>query len=110
MQYLVIDKVPEAPGMGNLAMAMRDTYIEITPPSEENDWKGQYESFFEKVGLGIIQMRQELFQVGEILITEDGERECVGAGRKPSKWSVHYSSFDNIEAAVQRSKEVCGLT
>lgn len=109
MQYLVIIKVPDAPDMGNLAIPMYDTYVETVQPSVENNFTGQYHSLFEQTGLGIILMRQEVFRAGEILITEDGERECVGAGRKPSKWSVEYECLDNIEDAVTLSKTICGM-
>jgi len=109
MQYLVITKVPEAPSSGNLALIHLDTYIETEPPhyhAPDGTFEGKYTSMLEQIGLGFLMLRQEVFQLGEVLITQDGERECVPPGRKPSKWNVEYETFDSIEEAVAKAREL----
>jgi len=109
MQYIVITKVPKVPSSGNLALAHLDTYIETESPhyhAPDGTFEGKYTSLLEKIGLGFLFLRQEVFQLGEVLITQDGERECVGAGRKPSKWNVEYEVFDSIEMAVAKAREL----
>ncbi len=101
MKYLVITEVPPHPNEGNLAIPGESIYID-TQMLEEGEETPRFRSF----GLSLLALRQPVFLPGEIIITDDGERECVGHGRKPAKWDVKYETFDSIDDAVERSKDV----
>jgi len=54
-----------------------------------------------------IELREPVFNVGEILILDESGREVGYPGRKPSKWLVTCELFgDDLDAAIKRSKEV----
>ena len=53
-----------------------------------------------------LALRAPVFTLGEVLICDGDGREVVGAGRKPSKWSVGHESFSTAEEAVARAREV----
>ena len=53
-----------------------------------------------------VNAKLPVFQLGEILILDNNGREVNGVGRKPSKWSVEYKTFNNIDEAVQMSKNL----
>jgi len=46
-----------------------------------------------------------VFSLGEILIMDSHDR-TIPDGRKPSKWSVTYETFNDIEKAIKRAREV----
>ena len=46
-----------------------------------------------------------VFSIGEILIMDSNDR-TIPDGRKPSKWSVTYETFNDIEKAIKRAREV----
>ena len=47
-----------------------------------------------------VRVRVEVWEVGEILILNENEREVSGRGRKPYKWGVAVKVFDRIEDAI----------
>ena len=100
MEYLVITEVPAEPSEGNLSMPMSLVYVDtvMTEEPEIPRWRD--------FGLGHLALRQPVFTVGEVIITDDGERECIGHGRKPSKWDVKYQTFDSIDDAVAFAKDL----
>jgi len=102
--FQVITKVPPLEAGGNLAIPHVPWLQEIEPPNELNSWMGRYEVF--NMGAAVLSFRQPVFELGEIVITADGDREIVGAQRKASKWEVEVEEFDNIEGAVTRSQEI----
>lgn len=57
---------------------------------------------------GIEQMafRTPVFTPGEILILDEDGRELAGRYRKPSKWGVSYETYINVEAAIDRARDV----
>jgi hypothetical protein len=46
-----------------------------------------------------------VFKLGEILVMDSNDR-TIPDGRKPSKWGVSYETFDNIDDAIKRAREV----
>lgn len=56
--------------------------------------------------IALLHLRSEVFDLGEILVMGEDGREVGGAGRKPSKWDVSTESFNKVEDAVARSREV----
>lgn len=89
-QIATVTKVPdplEDPRGGNMAAAI--TYG--LPP--------------ELAYLVLINGRVPVFTLGEILILDEDDRD-VGTTRKPSKWSIEITHFDNLDAAIRCSKVV----
>lgn len=54
----------------------------------------------------MLRGRVPVFDLGEILVLDENDREISGRGRKPSKWEVDCEYFDNIEAAITRARAV----
>jgi len=101
--YLVITRVPPDGDWTNLAMAL-DLWID--PQSEGKPMDTPHKSVVDVYGArAAIMFKAPVFAVGEVIITRDGDRECVGAGRKPSKWGVEYEEFTSIEDAVKCAEE-----
>lgn len=46
-----------------------------------------------------------VFTLGEIMVMDSSGR-TIPDGRKPSKWFVTYETFNNINDAVKRAKEI----
>lgn len=106
--FAVITEVPADDDLaGNMALAGM-IWLEVEPMRPENDYKAKFEPISKSIGAGILALRQRVFELGEILILDGSGREVGGMGRKPSKWSVTTEEFDDIEAAVARSREVTG--
>jgi hypothetical protein len=103
-QFQVITMVPPVDEDGNLAMAFTPLIEQIEQPRESNDYKGKYRKV--DFGLAFLNLRQPVFQLGEIVIVNSDGREVICDGRKASKWFVEYEEFDNIEDAIRRSQEV----
>lgn len=53
----------------------------------------------------LIKGRIPVFTLGEILILDENDRD-VGTTRKPSKWSIETTDFDNLEDAIKCSEAV----
>ena len=53
-----------------------------------------------------VNAKLPVFHLGEILILDNSGREVGGLCRKPSKWSVEFQEFDNLDEAVQKSKNL----
>jgi len=104
MIFQVITKVPPLTEGGNLAIPMVPLLEEIESMSEANDWKGKYKPV--ELGLAMLTLRQPVFKLGEIVITNSGDREAISPQRKASKWDVEVEEFDSIEDAVKRSQEI----
>lgn len=47
-----------------------------------------------------VRVRVEVWEVGELLILDESEREVSGRCRKPYKWGVGLKVFDRIEDAI----------
>lgn len=78
---------------------IEDTYL-IDPPKTDQ----LIEAIRNKT---VIDAKVEVFQVGEVLICDSvGEREIPYPGRKPSKWTVSYERYDDIQEALKRSVDV----
>lgn len=109
MKIAVITEVPEAPDMGNLA-AVIEIYFQTEQPSVENEFTGSYCALHEVdpnlAMIALLHLRQPVFFLGETFIIDEHEREVGGHMRKPSKWSVSYEVFDDIDMACLRSEEV----
>ena len=103
--FAVITEIPDADAgqSGNLASAT-DLYRVVEPPSDTNDWQSRVERVPIMLALNF---RQPAFALGEILILNAGtDREIGGIQRKPSKWFIEYETFDTVEQAIERSREV----
>jgi hypothetical protein len=94
--FAVITKVPdiESGETGNLAMAWPLF-------TEENNTAKLLPT---TASFGLLS---PVFDQGEIIVVDDEYgREIGGAGRNPSKWFVECEYFDDVEAAIARSREV----
>lgn len=49
-----------------------------------------------------------VFALGEIIVLDDSGREIGGLGRRPAGWDVDVEHFDDVNAAIKRSREVTG--
>ena len=49
-----------------------------------------------------------VFRLGEIMVMDSEHGRTIPDGRKPSKWFVSYETFEDIELAIKRAKEVVG--
>lgn len=113
---VVVTKVPDRDEQmwGNLAVAGFDlrwatgerdeNHLDKTIPFidalvEMFGSKGQAASF-------LLNMRQEVFALGEILFLDANGRELIGPQRKPDKWLVEVTDVDTIEEAIALSKRV----
>jgi hypothetical protein len=97
-EYAVITKVPNPlDDQGNLALC-GPIYCETR--------ERKIVSAVDILGNAIFAMRSPVFHLSEILILDDYGREPCGLGRNPSKWNIDYETFDNIEAAIEKAKEV----
>jgi hypothetical protein len=101
MKFIVITEVPPEGHRGNLALNT-EVYVD-----EQNDPSAP----LRRVGVAmsapaLVMLRSPVFTLGEVLICGHDERELVGSGRKPTKWGVKTEVFDNVEAAVERAREV----
>lgn len=103
--FCVITKVPNpvTEGAGNLAVAMPLYQLTGKPATEET---GYLEPVVPVDLMLSLNLRAEVFSLGEIVVLDGGEREIGGEGRKPSKWFIEYETFDDIDAAIARSREV----
>jgi hypothetical protein len=54
----------------------------------------------------VIHVCLPVFSLGEILILDSCGREIAGRGRKPSKWSVTYKEFDNLDDAIECANKI----
>jgi hypothetical protein len=102
---MVITKVPGRLEYGNLCNTLE---VYLDPQAKDGEYNDDALDICESLGLPPqlkMFFKVPVFHVGEILIT-DGERELGYPGRKPSKWSVSYETFDNVEKAIERSMEV----
>lgn len=98
-RFAVITKVPEAELMwGNLATAI-DIYQVVS-------WQDNGESVIRVPPALAITLRVPVFGTGEILVLDPSGREIGYPGRKPDKWLVEYEEFDDLDAAVARSREM----
>lgn len=102
MKFIVITRVPDAMAgeAGNLATALGSLFVRVEEPSQSNDWTGKVAS----VGMEALSLLVPVFDLGEIVVADEGGRELVGRLRKPSKWDVGTETFDSIEEAVARSQ------
>lgn len=115
MEIVVVTKVPEAgKESGNLAMAgfdlrwatgkKGDDYLDKTIPF--------LDALTEMLGDGrqaggfLLNLRQPVFALGEILFLDGSGREFTGAGRKPSKWFIEVETVSTIEEAITLSLSV----
>lgn len=90
-QIAVVTKVPDPlddPNGGNMAAA-----ITYGLPSE-------------LAYLVLINGRVPVFTLGEILILDENDRD-YGTTRKPNKWSIAITYFDNLDDATHCSIDVC---
>lgn len=47
-----------------------------------------------------------VFSLGEILIMDEANDRTIPDGRKPNKWDVKYETFNDIDLAIKRAKEI----
>lgn len=106
--YLVITKVPPPGSPLNAALA-GPIYLDPQATGGSIDW--EHDTPMQLIGDAMgnralhLWLRTDVFRLGEVLIT-NGEREVVGAGRRPDKWGVEYEQFDDIDKAIARAHEV----
>lgn len=105
MQFIVITSVPPPGDQGNLALVL-DVFFE--PPATPQNFDNPLPRLVDYVGQPMLALalRAPVFTLGEVLICDFDGRELVGAGRKPSKWSVGAETFQTPEEAVKRAREV----
>jgi len=53
-----------------------------------------------------IWIKLPVFQLGEIIVIDNNDREIGGAERKPDKWLIEYKIFNSIKKAIKKSLEV----
>ena len=96
--FIVITKVPdtEAGEKGNLADNL------LTRGRDGEAYVGVLGEGYTLIG----SVRCLVFEAGEILIVDDNGREVGYPGRKPSKWSVEYEEFDDLDKAVSAALAV----
>ncbi len=105
--FTVITEVPEPESGGNMAAVVG--LYEVAPESEDNPYGLKVRQIDGPRGLDVLlRMRHEVFVLGEILILDEYGREYAGHGRKPDKWSVQTETFDSIDDAIAKAKEVSG--
>jgi len=54
----------------------------------------------------MLHYKASAFELGEILIIDETEREVNVGCRKPDKWDVEYEIFDSVSEAVKRSDRI----
>lgn len=108
MEIVVVTKIPTGEEeSGNLALAgldmfwatgeQDDNYLDKVKPLKDalTEMLGS-----EQQALGfILNLRQRVFEVGEILILNSYGREIGYPGRKPSKWFVETETVSSLEEA-----------
>lgn len=103
-EFAVITSIEEG---GGLAFGL-DVFVVAEKGTEETDYRDKHVRVLDKYGPEVaLALRVPVFTVGEILILDvDSGREAASPGRKPSKWFVTYETFSDVNAAVQRSREL----
>lgn len=106
-----IEVVTRAPKTwGNMALA-GELFLQTEAASSDNDFTPKVESFYTLVRAGVVSpelilnMRQPVFELGEILFFANGEERDIH-GRKPEKWDVTTVAVDNLDVAVVLSRKV----
>jgi len=95
IKYEVVTKIRSIPG--NLALG---TFYKVKPNNfdEAENVTGE---------LMMSGIRSPVFYVGEILIIDsESWREMSYPGRTTTKWDVEAESFDRVEDALARAREV----
>jgi len=103
LRFLVITKVAAPESGGNLAMLMHRLYRQTAQPGPGN-WLGTFGEI--PLGTAILDVRQPVFAVGEILVVDGLGREIGYPGRKPDKWDVEYEGFDDVAVAAARASDL----
>ena len=87
--------------------------ILVSPPDKDGKFMMQALKFTHEHDTTIDLTKQQAlmcntpcFQLGEIMIMDGEYGRTIPDGRKPSKWFVTYETFENIEDAIKRAKEV----
>lgn len=102
--FAVVTRVAEPETGGNLRAALGDVWLDPLAKG------GQHDDVRQPLGKALGQPMLDLFvqvpvfRVGELLLIDGNDRDQFG--RKPSKWDVDVEEFDNIDAAVERVREV----
>ena len=84
-------------------LAMADTIYVVTGSRDadtglESAWPLPFEQSLE--------LRQQVFTLGEVIICDEDGRELVGKGRKAYKWHVEVEEFLLLSEAVRRARKV----
>jgi hypothetical protein len=106
----VVTRVGDPEKGMNMALAIPWVALDPNPyPMDPEFPLGKHVSAAPYLGGLVMNLREPVFRVGEILILDSNDRDALG--RKPSKWDVDLEDFDTIEAAHKRSREVtAGVT
>lgn len=106
----VITKVPniDFKDNGNLS---DDTFMGVIDKFNKNVVFKPYNDYERFKNETKIPVKLEVFQLGEIIVVDDREREIGGYYRKASKWHVEYQLFDpvDIDKAIRLSERVIKL-
>ena len=104
--FCVITGVPTLPDDRNCA----DSFIYVKTDTKDSDEPQYFLECYHDVDDAQMEISVEckvpVFQVGEVLILNDYGREIPYPGRKPSKWYVDYEMYDDLDAALERSRDV----
>lgn len=103
----VITRAPEG-DPDNLASVF-DLWRVVEDRSAANGWTERVEPVIEDGFRGLatlMQLREPVFRVGELLVLDSTGREVSYPGRKPDKWNVDCEIFTDLDRAVTRAREV----
>jgi hypothetical protein len=104
MKIAVVIEAKE--GSGNLAIPGSPLYMVIGQRDASNGYQEQTKKLDILQTLGL---RQQVFEVGEILILDESGREVGFPGRKPEKWDVRIKYVQSFEQAAAVSDEAMQL-
>lgn len=106
LTYMVVTEVPPPGSPLNAALA-GPIYLDPQATGGELDYDASMPLIGDAMGNRALHLwlRTDVFRLGEVLVT-NGEREVVGAGRRPDKWGVKVEAFDDIDKAIARAHEV----
>lgn len=105
--FAVVTEVPPPTSIGNMATALGQIMV-----SDPTDPTADLTSLDDKLTIPgslpqTLWWRLPVFTLGEILILDSPSgREVDGIGRKPSKWDIAYVTFDTIDEAITRAREI----
>lgn len=100
-QIAVVIKADDS--FGNLAMPGKPLRIVTALGDETNGYKEQTK---ELDIIGMLGIRQQVFEVGEIILLDGGTgRELGYPGRNPSKFEVELKYVDSLDEAVTLSNK-----